>query len=455
MAVGAHRSGENGTGERLRARKLLVVAGAVVAVSALAVGTVTLVTHRGASPDRTEASAGGARAGGVSSGGAKAALGTGQQSASAGHAAPAAPAPTTTTAPPPLAVESIRPRPSAKGVTAGAAITVTFSEPLATSSPKPTLTPRIAGQWTVEGTQMVFHPTGGYIPDTKVTVTVPRATSGRDGQDTVQLAASYKSSFTVGQGSVLRLQELLADLHYLPFIFVRGDAATTAAATTTARPNSTPAVVGDLSEEPKVADAVPTSVIPGTFEWAYPNIPPALAAVWAAGKPNVVTQGAVMAFESTHDMAVDGVAGPQVWTALVKAVAARQMDPYPYNYLEVNEVGTEYLRVWSDGKIVYTSLANTGVPGAATAQGTFPVYSRFENTMMSGTDVDGTKYDVPVSWVAYFNGGDAVHGYARPGYGYPQSNGCVELPIPNAETIFTSSEGWDAYGTLVNVSDYG
>jgi lipoprotein-anchoring transpeptidase ErfK/SrfK len=67
----------------------------------------------------------------------------------------------------------------------------------------------------------------------------------------------------------------------------------------------------------------------------------------------------------------------------------------------------------------------------------FPIYARYVSTTMSGTDVDGTKYVVPdVPWVNYFNGGDAVHGFPRGSYGSPQSNGCVELPISTAQTVY-------------------
>ncbi len=58
---------------------------------------------------------------------------------------------------------------------------------------------------------------------------------------------------------------------------------------------------------------------------------------------------------------------------------------------------------------------NTGVPGATTQQGTFPIYARFTSTTMSGTNPDGSKYSDPgVPWVNYFNGGDAVHGFPAP-----------------------------------------
>ena len=38
---------------------------------------------------------------------------------------------------------------------------------------------------------------------------------------------------------------------------------------------------------------------------------------------------------------------------------------------------------------------------------------------MKGTNPDGSKYADPVAWVAYFNGGDAVHYFPRGFYGVP------------------------------------
>ena len=52
---------------------------------------------------------------------------------------------------------------------------------------------------------------------------------------------------------------------------------------------------------------------------------------------------------------------------------------------------------------------------------------------MKGTNVTGVTYNDPtVPWASYFNGGDALHGFLRAHYGYPQSNGCVEMPITTA-----------------------
>jgi len=52
-----------------------------------------------------------------------------------------------------------------------------------------------------------------------------------------------------------------------------------------------------------------------------------------------------------------------------------------------------------------------------------------------------------VQWVSYFNGGDAVHYFARPGYGYQQSLGCVELPYNDAVRAYP----YLTYGSLVTV----
>jgi peptidoglycan hydrolase-like protein with peptidoglycan-binding domain len=231
-------------------------------------------------------------------------------------------------------------------------------------------------------------------------------------------------TFTVAPGSTLRLQQLLAQLGYLPLAFTPSSASTTAA-------------------------AVSTSPVAGTFSWRYASTPASLGDLWAEGQDNVIDRGAVVAFEAAHGLATDGSAGPEVWRALVTAAAQHQVDTQPYNYLLVSESEPESLEVWSDGQIVASSAANTGIAAAPTAQGTFPVYARYQSTTMSGVNPDGSHYSDPgVRWVAYFNGGDAVHEFPRPGYGWPQSLGCVELPSSTAETIW----GLDPIGTLVTVA---
>jgi hypothetical protein len=97
---------------------------------------------------------------------------------------------------------------------------------------------------------------------------------------------------------------------------------------------------------------------------------------------------------------------------------------------------------------VLHSLANTGIPGRTTVPGTFPVYLRYLNTIMKGTNPNGTKYADPVKFVSYFNGGDAVHYFLRGSYGFPQSLGCVELPYTAAQRAWP----YLTYGSLVTVT---
>jgi hypothetical protein len=76
------------------------------------------------------------------------------------------------------------------------------------------------------------------------------------------------------------------------------------------------------------------------------------------------------------------------------------------------------------------------------------VYLRYRFQIMRGTNPDGSSYADPVEYVAYFDGGDAVHYFPRGSYGSPQSLGCVELPITAA------ARAWPylTYGSLVTVA---
>jgi lipoprotein-anchoring transpeptidase ErfK/SrfK len=68
---------------------------------------------------------------------------------------------------------------------------------------------------------------------------------------------------------------------------------------------------------------------------------------------------------------------------------------------------------------------------------------------MSGTNPDGSTYHDPgIPWISYFNGGDALHGFTRASYGFPQSLGCVEMPAAEAGQVYP----YTPIGTIVNVS---
>jgi L,D-transpeptidase catalytic domain len=167
------------------------------------------------------------------------------------------------------------------------------------------------------------------------------------------------------------------------------------------------------------------------------------------GQLDETTRGALTVYQDDRGLQASGEPNHDTWASLLSSETSYRRDPISYTWVSVSESLPETLQVHEGSHVVFSTPVNTGVPGAETARGIFPIYSRLVSTTMSGTDVDGTKYVVPnVPWVNYFNGGDAVHGYPRSSYGFPQSNGCVELPIAAAHTVF----GMLALGDIVEVN---
>ena len=355
----------------------------------------------------------------------------------------------------PLTLASTSPTAGAIGVADDGAIVLTFSAPIRSDATRPSISPSIDGTWDSPAPdELRFTPTAGFLPLSKITVTVPAGTSGPVGQGDEVLAAPATLSYSTAPGSTLRLQQLLAELDYLPVAFTptgtptsgsSGVAGSSGTVTSTSLPTSSEA----LSTEPTDPAAISLSPRDGTFGWRFSNVPAQLQAAFSAGQWGTATLGAVMAFQSEHGLRDDGSAGPLVWTALLQAVASRAVTSRPYDYVIATETDPETLYVWREGSVILQTPTNSGVEGAATALGTFPVYLKYTSTTMKGTNPDGTHYSDPgVPWVSYFNGSDAVHGFPRAGYGYPQSDGCLEIPISTAAQVYPL----DPIGTLVTVT---
>ena len=161
-----------------------------------------------------------------------------------------------------------------------------------------------------------------------------------------------------------------------------------------------------------------------------------------------MVRGAIMAFETAHGMTADGFPSMSVFGALLRDELAGRRAKGGYTYVFVDETLPQTLTLWHDGRIVLRTPVNTGIASRPTDLGTFPVYAHLTSTTMAGTNPDGSHYNDPgVPWVNYFSGGDAVHGFYRGSYGWPQSLGCVEVPVPTAEQIFPYVQ----VGTLVTV----
>ncbi len=298
----------------------------------------------------------------------------------------------------------------------------------------PTLEPEVPGKWvTVDRHTIRFTPTGFGAPmATDLEAKLPEKV------DVVQSDGSTASAdavtWHVPGGNPLRLQQMLAQLGYMP--------------------NSWKADKGEeVALTPEAEMRAATEPPSGQFEWRFHDTPASLKELWTPGEEETITKGALMAFQSESGLETDGVAGPEVWEALMKAEIAGEHRPSNepgggYTYVWVSETLPEQVNVWHNGKVVVSGAANTGIPGAETELGTFPVYLRYEETTMSGENPDGSHYEDPgIKWVSYFNGGDALHAFDRASYGSPQSLGCVEMPLETAETVYP----YTPMGTLVHI----
>jgi len=276
--------------------------------------------------------------------------------------------------------------------------------------------PMVATRWEQIGAQDVEAVAVGHlIPSMRIALRLP-----------TQVRCSSRCTFAALRtrvavvGSSLTLEDqLLAELHFLPVAFT-----------------------------PSTSSSDPTQPASGTFSWSARGLPATLRSQWSVGTANTVLTGALMHFQQVHNLATTGVADASTWSSLERAVANHQVDPTPYEYVLVSQASPETLTLYVNGHVKFRGLVNTGISVSPTASGTYPVYLRYTSTTMSGTNPDGSHYsDSGIPWVSYFHGGDALHGFIRSTYGWPQSLGCVEMPFASAATVWP----WTPIGTLVTV----
>lgn len=268
----------------------------------------------------------------------------------------------------------------------------------------------------------------------------------------------------------IRLEDqLLAVLRYLPVKFVAASTkrapvptTTTTTTTTTVPSTSTTLPTSTTSSVPTTTTTKPhpkprpkpkktpsrTALQKGSFVWRFPKLVGPIHSLWSVGTNNVVLQAAVMNFQSLHGLSWNTGMTTETWQLIVQAAAKNQFDPNSYDYVVVSQGAPEELKLYVNGHHVYNTFVNTGVSSAPTSNGTYPVYLRYLVTTMSGTYPGGGSYSDPgIPWVSYFHGGDALHGFLRSQYGYPQSLGCVEMPFANAKHLWP----YTPIGTLVSV----
>jgi peptidoglycan hydrolase-like protein with peptidoglycan-binding domain len=306
-----------------------------------------------------------------------------------------------------------------------AQLVVRLSATPAPNSPAPLLSPSVAGTWKAVGDSETFTPKSTLEPCSSYTLTV---WAGTDALGHPPLGAAHRQTLHVGCPSLRALQQALARLRYLPYTI---DA--THGRNSGARAESRAGAARYAFDPPAARLVANEADAPGL---AYGSLDP-------------TTRGALIVYQSDHGLPATGTPDGSTWASLLAAETLGHVDPTPYTFVTVTEGNPETLEVHRGGRVVISTPANTGVAGAETELGTFPIYARYVSTTMTGTNPDGSHYSDPgVPWVNYFNGGDAVHGFPRASYGFPQSNGCVELPIGTAGQVYPLL----AIGDLVIVS---
>ena len=176
------------------------------------------------------------------------------------------------------------------------------------------------------------------IPSSQMVVTIPGGTHGLRSTQGATLDSSHTVDFGVAAGDTLRLQQLLAQLNYLPVGF---------------SPSGPAPARADLAQDQ-----------PGTFSWRWAGLPAELTSQWTQGTMNEITKAAVEAFETQNGIGVDGIAGPTVWTSLINDVINDKPDATPYVYVLVNKVVPQSLTLWNNGVAQYVGIPiNSGAPG--------------------------------------------------------------------------------------------
>jgi len=149
--------------------------------------------------------------------------------------------------------------------------------------------------------------------------------------------------------------------------------------------------------------------------------------------------------------------GPNEW---VDSREVARVDPHTTapkgvtasRWIEVN-LFEQTISVYDNNRLVFATLASTGVDPFWTRPGIFQIYVKIPTGKMSGaTAADRSDYyyleDVP--WTMYFDEARALHGaYWHNWFGYPMSHGCVNMSVGDSHWLYD----WANVGDTVYVYD--
>jgi peptidoglycan hydrolase-like protein with peptidoglycan-binding domain len=185
---------------------------------------------------------------------------------------------------------------------------------------------------------------------------------------------------------------------------------------------------------------VAAAVYPGERSYAVRILQHQLSAlhyvIGARGVYDDRTQRAVLAFRKMAALVRDEVADPSVFAALAAGEGTFTIRyPSQGRHIEADLTHQVLALIGANGLVQRLYPISSGKPSTPTALGNFSVYYKTPGINDKGM-VDSS----------YFNGGDAIHGYAEVPT-YAASHGCLRAPIPDALSIYE----WATLGTPVDV----
>lgn len=159
---------------------------------------------------------------------------------------------------------------------------------------------------------------------------------------------------------------------------------------------------------------------------------PTLAAANNIANPNTIYSGQVLVIPASDGTVTQtySPAPAQPTTSAGKEIVVDLSDQRVYAY--------------ENGQLVRNVLVSTGLYDTPTVQGNYRIYVKYDSQTMTGPG-----YYLPgVPYVMYFYQGYSLHGtYWHSSFGQPMSHGCVNMPTPEAQWVYT----WAEIGTPVHV----
>jgi lipoprotein-anchoring transpeptidase ErfK/SrfK len=121
-------------------------------------------------------------------------------------------------------------------------------------------------------------------------------------------------------------------------------------------------------------------------------------------------------------------------------------------WIEIN-LFEQTIAVYDNYELIFATLIASGLEPFWTQPGLFQIYKKLDSTPMRGAfeaDHSDAYYLEDVPWTMYFDQARAIHGaYWRANLGFPQSHGCVNMSIGDAQWIYF----WAEIGDWVYVWD--